>query len=584
MAEKFPHWFRKKNRATKVEPLPNSSSFPDKSTPRREQRVLKSISLKFTELPEPLHVPAQGVTIFVGANNSGKSLVLREIEHEFSSLGKTVTKIVTDFEVVPPTAAQLEEDLSRLTAYAQAGETTEHVTVVRFNGSGNLERVNSVLLGELRSQIGNLRNKRWLASQYLRMFFIRLDGRTRFELTNDQPRGDLLGPAQNMFMHLFQDESARKRVRDIIFDAFNTYFTIEQLSAKDLRIRLSSSEPDQNEQNWNAAARDFHSKAQHIKEASDGIQAFVGLLCAVLSGDYRAILVDEPEAFLHPPLARKLGYQLTSNLKAGGTLMASTHSPDFLMGCLQASPNVRVVRLEYSKGKSKGKIVDSATLTRLFKAPLLRSSNVISGLFHDGVVVTESDNDRAFYAEIYYRLAEQEKSYPSLLFVNAQNKQTIRGIIGPLRTFGVPAAAIVDVDILKDGWTSWLHAAQIPSASHVTLGQQRATLNKLFSDGKLDMERGGIRQLTKEDQASANELFDYIQQYGIFAVRHGEVEAWLPELGITSKKAAWTVEMLERLGSDPQDAAYVKPAANDVWEFMRKVTKWVRDSQRKGTD
>jgi predicted ATPase len=50
--------------------------------------------------------------------------------------------------------------------------------------------------------------------------------------------------------------------------------------------------------------------------ASDGVQAFVGIVCAVLWGDYRAILIDEPEAFLHPPLARKLGRQLTTNLAA----------------------------------------------------------------------------------------------------------------------------------------------------------------------------------------------------------------------------------------------------------------------------
>jgi AAA domain, putative AbiEii toxin, Type IV TA system len=313
----------------------------------------------------------------------------------------------------------------------------------------------------------------------------------------------------------------------------------------------------------------------------------VGIVCAVLSGDYRAVLIDEPEAFVHPPLARKLGYQLTNNLNAGGTLMASTHSPDFLMGCLQASPHVRVVRLEYSNGKSKGKIVDSAVLASLFKAPLLRSANVISALFHDGVVVTESDNDRAFYAEVYYRLAEQEKGFPSLLFVNAQNKQTIRDIIGPLRAFGVPAAAIVDVDILKDGggdWIPWLKAAHVPMALHVGLGHQRASLHKLFVDQKLDMENGGIKQLAKEDQAAANELFDQLRQYGIFAVRNGEVESWLPDLGIRSKKAAWTVAMLERLGSDPNDAAYVKPAAGDVWDFMRDVVKWVKDPARKGTD
>src|ERR1035441_6680651 len=48
------------------------------------------------------------------------------------------------------------------------------------------------------------------------------------------------------------------------------------------------------------------------------------------------------------------------------------------LGCLQASPHVRVVQLEYSDEKSKGRIVDSAVLTKLFKAPLMRSANVIT--------------------------------------------------------------------------------------------------------------------------------------------------------------------------------------------------------------
>jgi predicted ATPase len=548
--------------------------------------VLESISLKFTELAEPLRVPAQGVTIFVGPNNSGKSLVLREIEQDISTHSSIASKILSDFEIAWINEEQLNDDIAKLTKKAPAGTSPDNVYVGRFNPSGHVDG-GSVPHGALRQYMAQRVEKRWLASQFLRYFLIRLDGRTRFDLTTDRPRGDLLGQAQNMLMHVFQDKDARKKVRDIVFDAFNIYFTVEQLSANDLRIRLSSIEPDGNEQNWNEAAREFHGNALHIKDASDGVQAFVGIVCAVLSGDYRAILIDEPEAFLHPPLARKLGHQLTSNLKAGGTLMASTHSPDFLMGCLQASPNVRVVRLEYSNGKSKGKIVDSAVLTKLFKAPLLRSANVISALFHDGVVVTESDNDRAFYAEIYYRLAEQEKGYPSLLFVNAQNKQTIRDIIGPLRAFGIPAAAIVDVDILKDGggnWIPWLEAAHVPPASHVGLGHQRATLHKLFIDQNLDMENGGIKRLGKEDQAAANDLFDQLRQYGIFALRNGEVESWLPALGIRSKKAAWAVEMLERLGSDPSDAEYVKPAAGDVWDFMRDVVKWVKEPGRKGTD
>ena len=327
--------------------------------------MLESISLKFTELASPLQVPAQGVTIFVGPNNAGKSLVLRELEQDISTQASVATKIVSDFEIIWLSDEQLNKDIENLTKKAPLGTSPDNVYVGRFNASGNLDATN-VPHQALREFMKDHREKRWLTSQFLRFFLIRLDGRTRFDLTNDRPRGDLLGRAQNMLMHLFQDKEARKRVRDIVFDAFGLYFTIEKLSASDLRIRLSQTAPDNDEQNWNEEARTFHGKAVHIKDSSDGVQAFVGILCAVLSGDYRAILIDEPEAFLHPPLARKLGYELTSKLKAGGTLMASTHSPDFLIGCLQASPNVRVVRLEYSNDKSKGQIVDSDILTQLF--------------------------------------------------------------------------------------------------------------------------------------------------------------------------------------------------------------------------
>ena len=419
-----------------------------------------------------------------------------------------------------------------------------------------------------------------MASQFLKSFLIRLDGRTRFNLTIDRPRGDLLAQPHNVLSHIFKDDLLREKLREIIYDAFGVYFVIDALSAGDLRIRLSTVPPGAEEQNLNAAARAFHGNALHIKDASDGIQAFVEILCAVLSGDYRTILIDEPEAFLHPPLARKLGRQLTSNLKAGECLMASTHSPDFLIGCLQASSNVRVVRLEYSNGKSKGQIVNSEVLTKFFKTPLMRSSNVISALFHDGVIVTESDNDRAFYSEIYYRLAECEKGYPSLLFVNAQNKQTIRNIVAPLRMFGVPAAAIVDIDILKDGgadWTGWLHAAQIPNALHGGYGQLRGDLKRRFADLSVDMKtQGGVDAFPDEDRRAANELFDTLARYGIYVVRKGEMETWLRNLGVPGKKTDWTLAILE-IRCYPHEAGYICPAAGDVWAFMREIVGWVKD-------
>jgi predicted ATPase len=547
--------------------------------------VLKSISLKFTELAEPLHVPAQGVTIFVGANNSGKSLLLRELEQDVSSHSTVAKKILDDFEIRWLSESQLNKDIENLAQKAPPGTSPDHIYLGRFDPTGALD-AGSVPHKELRQFMAQHTNERWIGSQFLRFFLIRLDGRTRFELTNDRPSGDLLGPAQNTLMHLFQDGESRKHVRDIIFDAFGVYFTIEQLSANNLRIRLSQVEPNADEQNWNDAARAFHRKAVHIKESSDGMQAFVGIVCAVLSGDYRAILIDEPEAFLHPPLARKLGYQLTSNLKTDGTLMASTHSPDFLMGCFQASPQVRVVRLEYSNGRSKGRIVDSDILTQLFKKPLMRSANVISALFHDGVVVSESDNDRTFYGEIYQRLSEGKNGYPTVLHVNAQNKQTIQDIIGPLRKFGIPAAAIVDIDILKDGgktWTGWLDAAGVPSALHNGYGVVRGDVYKKFLDQGINMKTGGgVDALPCPEKSAANQLLDTLDEFGLFVVRKGELETWLKRLNAIGKKTEWTIDILEKMGSDPTKPQYVRPDASDVWDFMRKIVTWIDNPSRKG--
>jgi ABC-type cobalamin/Fe3+-siderophores transport system ATPase subunit len=549
--------------------------------------MLKSITLRFTERPEPVIIPTEGVTIFVGPNNSGKSLALREIERALiSGQIQHEGKLVSDFDVRMPNTDQLQADIELLRKKSPIGLSPDQVYIGRFLPNGSLDS-NTVAVSDLQSQVARS-NKQWFTSNFWRFFQIRLDGRTRFDLTNDRSTGDLLAIPQNILVHLFQDDELRKQVRDIIHDAFGVYFVIDPLSGGNLRIRLSQTPPTHDEQSLGKPARDFHSKAIHIQQASDGVQAFVGIVITVQSGDYRVTLIDEPEAFLHPPLARKLGYQLAKTaLNRGGSLIAATHSPDFLMGCLQASSQVRVVRMEYSNAKSKGQIVNSDALRKFFTTPLMRSANVISGLFHDGVVITESDNDRAFYSEIYHRLAEQASGSPSLLFVNAQNKQTIQDILGPLRAFGVAATAIVDIDILKDGgatWTGWLKACQIPTVSHHALGQHRGDLHRLFTDKGVNMKDEGVTGL-KDSAAeeSANGLFDTLERYGVFVTRKGELETWLRHLNVSGKKTDWTIAMLQRLGADPAAADYVNPAAGDVWDFLRSIIDWVKDPARKGT-
>ena len=105
-----------------------------------------------------------------------------------------------------------------------------------------------------------------------------------------------------------------------------------------------------------------------------------------------------------------------------------------------------------------------------------------------------------------------------------------------------------------------------------------------FEDAKIDMKaEGGVDALKNGDKAAANDLFDKLAEYGVFVTRKGELENWLTSLGVPGKKTNWTIAMLEKLGADPNDAAYVHPAAGDVWDFMRGIIEWIKNPARKGT-
>lgn len=549
--------------------------------------MFKSITLKFTENSD-LTLPADGITVFVGPNNSGKSLILREIErattvHPFPA----DVSILRDYEVCWPAEDQLRTSLKKFVPFQRADLPVGNIVLGRINPNGGREE-NQLSETALVRQCVSKSDKHWWANHYLRWGIIRLDGRSRFNLTNDQQTGDLLSAPQNVLAHLFQDDAARTKARALIYEAFGMYFVVDPTNLGYLRIRLSQEEPTPDEQSLNLNARAFHRKAIHIKDASDGMQAYSGIITAVLSGEFHTILIDEPEAFLHPPLARKLGKHLAALVtERGASLFASTHSADFLMGCVQAARDVRVVRLEYSNGKSRGRVVDPDQLESLFKRPLMRSANVITSLFYDGVVVTESDNDRAFYAEIYHRLAGDISDFPSILFVNAQNKQTIKDIVEPLRQFGVPAAAITDIDIIKEGgkvWTEWLKASQVPVPLQDGYGNQRASIKNCLERNGMDMKtEGGIDILNGADKDAASKFFDDLAEYGVFVVRRGELESWLKNLGIPGKKTDWTIKMLEKLGGDPDAAAYVRPADDDVWKFMKEIVAWIKNPARRGT-
>jgi hypothetical protein len=380
-------------------------------------------------------------------------------------------------------------------------------------------------------------------------------------------------------------------VRRIVHDAFSTYFVIDPTALGQLRVRLSHREPidPTEERGIHQAAVDFHSNALPIESASDGVKAFTGIITELIAGDPKVLLIDEPDAFLHPALASKLGQEVSrAAVTSNKIVFASTHSPMFVMGCIQSGAPINIVRLTYRGGAATARILPSDEILQLMRNPLLRSTGVLQGLFYEFVIVTESDADRAFYQEINDRLLKEDPQLgiPNCLFLNAQGKHTIHTILRPLRKLGIPAVGIYDVDALNEGgasWTNILEAASIPEIERNALATLRAAIKTALDVTGRDAKReGGISILQQEDQEAAQNLLRQVANYGIFIVPNGELESWLRDLNINGHGPSWLIGMFERMGDDPDGPNYIRPTEGDVWQFISRVRSWLVDTNRQG--
>jgi ABC-type cobalamin/Fe3+-siderophores transport system ATPase subunit len=560
--------------------------------------MLEKIILKYGHIAgEALEFGVEPVTVVIGPNNSGKSLFLREIETLCLQGANSAAHIVADVVFTSWQSEESRQEIEKLKAdieelpngHVHVGSITQGS---RQMTSLSPSDIDFLLLATASPNAAHCRQK--FCQQFARFLTTRLDGAGRMSIVNIQPVGDLQQPPPNHLSFLMQNREKRERIRQIIFDAFGKYFVIDPTFVGNVRIRLSDREPrtEEEELSWTKEARQFHKAALEITEASDGLRAFTGIITSVIAGDPRIILIDEPEAFLHPSLAYKLGKEVSKNsVENNKRLIVATHSSQFLMGCVQSSAKVNIVRLTYNEGKPTARILRQEQISELMKKPLLRSTGVLEALFYEYVIIVEGESDKIFYQEINERLLHSSRSehkamgIPNCLFINASGKQRMPDIIKPLRDLGISVVGICDIDIVdKDGikWTTWLESIAIPQGVHQSLVTLRATVMKFFEKVKDKVKREGIIVLPDLEQQTICHLLNQLQEYGLFTVRNGELESWLKHLGATGQKHVWLNRILTLMGEDPSSEQYVHPSDDDVWKFIGDIKQWLVNPSKQG--
>lgn len=536
------------------------------------------------------------MTILVGPNNSGKSQTLRDLR-DFA-LGAPEGSL-TLFKSINVTMPSMAEFRGQFNVLPSQGSPTNQTVVGIDESLVKTHSINSHI--DWWKQVVEGTDQGHQRQSLGRFLISHLHAGTRFELTAPQPAYDLEteAPAHALQEFFHQRLKVQPQLRQAFMEAFGRDIALDWTAMKRWYFKVGGSFGELSE-SLDGLKQQLRA-GQLLKEQGDGYQSFTGILMAAIIFPDRVLLLDEPEAFLHPKQARVLGRLLGRlSINRPAQIIVSTHSSAFMWGVVSANDNASVLRLNRSVDTTRYVQVPASTVTALTRTPLLSSQPVLDSLFHQGVVVCEGDPDRAIYQFVAHRTLGG-KGGEDLLFIHTNGKGAADTPVELIKGAGAPVAVIVDIDILNasspldkivkaltgaeismeleerraeigkwvlqmseaqflekllDGVKSWIASPHTDARS--SRKRLESTLKATTSKWEVVKEMG-ISYFAGDQLAAVVSLIEDLAKIGVFVVHCGQLEKWI-DTG-AKKGKEWNRKALEKLqteGCPPELEVFIK--------------------------
>jgi ABC-type dipeptide/oligopeptide/nickel transport system ATPase component len=552
-----------------------------------------------------------GTTLIItGPNNSGKSITLREIQQHLQRAGapnpQLPVYVVTDVAFqCSGTPHQLADWLRLRYPASKQAQGTEFFQTATFQHAGPPSHGTGI--GP--EQPGFTLTAQSVAGMS-HVLMLRLDTQSRLAIASaTQSARYATNPAT--YIHFLQrNEVLAEHLSALVRSAFNRRLIINFGGGQQAWFHVGEEPPRQRDADRVSVQYLEALELQpRLDNEGDGIRSFVGSVLAAEVGIHPVMLIDEPEAFLHPPQARRLGSILAESATTSSRqIILATHSSDIIQGAMDASQNVVVCRMVRDGNKNRVSLLGKSELRDLWAKPLLRSSMAINGIFHAGAVVCEGDSDCRFYEALALR-TEKETSRPlDLYFVHGGGKGAIATLAQTYKALDVPTAVIADLDLLRrreeflklygtlrgdpseieipfNRTSSALNDRnplvlasefaesarsvldRIEMAGRVTSGD-RKELQELLDSATdwSEVKRYGISKLTGAELTAGKELMMRCRQVGLFVVPVGVLECWWRE-GPTNKPE-WIAKAIPRISESPEVFREASEFLADVFAYL----------------
>ena len=482
-----------------------------------------------------LPLASNSIVVFTGANNSGKSQVLRDVENSLNKSNEGMTVVIKNFLYDFRGSIINESFLNNHFFINQQG----HFEII---GSGNSFDKNSLV---------NWWKERTLYSDLHRLFVKRRSTEMRLTVSNDLQRNDQ--PESHPIYKLYKSEHLAQQLSDYFYQAFGVDLIVNRSEMRTIPLHVGKA-PDKDAYTIKSQDEYYNkvSALPRLQDQGDGMRSFASILLDTFTSEHSITLIDEPEAFLHPPQARVLGKMLAKNNPVDRQLYISTHSEDFLQGLLDANnENVTVIRINRIDDINKMSILANSEIKKLWSNPLLRYSNILSGLFHEKVVVCESDYDCLFYQAVMNAIYENRGEIaPDILFTHCGGKSRAKDVVNALRAVNVPVVAICDFDLLNSSQNfrplitafgeTWKN---VFSNGMETIYNNMNAKNSSGNNAWEQIKKIGKAGFTEDAPAAYEKVEAICKKIGLFVVPVGEMECF--DKTVNREKKEWVYYVLE---------------------------------------
>jgi predicted ATPase len=533
---------------------------------------------------DQIDIEKDSLTLLIGPNSSGKSTALAEIQQSLSKPAGDSRFVVktTNFDK----SEDSEEAKTWLTANFPKRRTSAGIVYTAINQDVSTDAF--------------VQNWESPTVKGIAHFLChRLDTKSRLLVADDKPRAAPDAAPADYINLVQRHEKTLDVVSTEVEEAFQKSLVVNHGGANTVWFHVGK-EPTRTKKR-HPVSEEYLSelaKVPKLSDEGDGIKSFVACLLGVYCGAQKILLVDEPEAFLHPPQARQLGAILANSArKKKRQIIAATHSPDIVIGALTSNVRTAVFRLDRDGDSNKAYMLNSRTLKQLWSKPLLQSTGAINGIFHKGVVVCEGDSDCRFFEALIRRLVKRKKlkENPDIYFIHGGGKGAITTLLKAYHSLNVDAIAVTDFDMLRDlvafknvlsslkadysviekeYRSAKLALDKVPpkhEASHVAkrltniatqiddqakvTGADKQSISTLLSGSAVwsVAKEQGIAVLKGGKYAECEKTIDFCRKSGLFIIDSGELESFWR--GGPSDKQDWILDAIRKIHDEPKSFA-----------------------------